>query len=308
MSSRYLRRWLISLLICGMIGMGLTVTGSAATTASDGITIDEVDFLVENIHPSFWAEATDPDSARLYFDFFIYVKDLKNVINQIKQVRVYDMYDSYWTLDLNDDIDLEEGDIGGYGRWNDGVMTENGSLLAVKNLRVEIITNNDELITKEFSIPEPGTIDSFGKSFVYCETYRGRITGDHTLALKLGIINSAKLSKNGFTAKFAVNDARVANGQFVFYDRNKDYVGETPFFLNKYSGEVIRSLNGGKNFNTSGSNTMQIETSQIQWDDGKGPADICYALLYLRDGRQFIGTANPTNFYFVSRSEMVEVK
>ncbi|MGE5582927.1 MAG: hypothetical protein ACM3X9_10385 [Bacillota bacterium] len=266
--------------------------------------ITKIDTHIENIHPSFWAGETNPNGPRLFYDFYIYIDNLRQNIRKIKEVRIENKYGTYWIIEHKHHQNLNKGYIGG-GLWYDSTISKNGAILTLKDMKAIITLTNKTTVEEPFSIPEPGALSPANIDFVYCETYRGKLTKAHSPALKLGIINSAALVDNTFTINFTINDQRVANGILKFYDQNKKYVGETDDFMNPVTGEVLEFLNDGKEFYTDErANTFRINDSQIYYEKGRHSSDAHYVELVLYDGAQFASSNNPDDYLYVSRSEL----
>lgn len=301
-----MRKWFKSAVLIGLlIILVFNVCGSVlfAADKKDEITITQIDYLIENIHPTYWAEYNS-DSERLFYNFFIYIDKLKEKIKKIKQVRIYNVYGTYWELDLQKELDLEEGYLGGICDFSDTLLTGNGSLLSLKDLKVSLLLNNGKKVEQIFSMAEPGSLNPV-KNFVYSETYRGKIAPDRILALKLGAIAAVERSGGQYSFRFTIDDARVSGGSLWLLNQAKNYIGETKKFVNPYSGEVTQFLNNGKAFYTNGTeNLYQCDESQLILEDGNKVTDIKYILLHLNDGAQYADSQDPANYNYDSISEL----
>lgn len=297
-------------LILFLLAFGATDFSAFATSHKCAdIEIISVDYLIENIHPSYWDGAFDPESPRLYFNIYISIKDLKENLNLLQEVRVYDMYNNFWTIDLPDQANLDLGYLGGMLFWYDKVLSKNSTLLTIKDLTIRITTTDGKIIKYPLSLAEPGAAKPSSTKFIFAEPYRGRTSDFHTPALKLGIIQSVILNEAEIKAKFTIEDPRVANGCFQFFDEDRHFIGESPRFINSYSGEFLASLNNGNVLHLNNmENLFTLALNEIEFTDGLSAADISYIQLLLTDGGQFAETNDPTNFYYTSRSEMIPVE
>ena len=267
------------------------------------ISITQIDYLIENIHPTYWAEY-NADSERLFYNFFIYIDKLKDKIKKIKQARIYNVYGTYWELNLEKELDLKEGYLGGICDFSDTLLTENGSLLALKDLKVEITLTSGRKVEQTFSIAEPGSMTPT-KGFIYSETYRGKITPDRVPALKLASIAAADRTNRRYRIRFSVNDSRVTGGSLWLLNQDKNYIGETKKFINPYSSEVSPFINDGKTFYTDGTeNRFECDESQLTLEEGNKAADIKYVLVHLNDGAQYADSQDPSNYNYDSISEL----
>lgn len=301
------RAKIIKLLLIGVLFLTVTTAAKAEPTLKDEIRVQRIDYLIENIHPSYWAK--NEESIQLFCNLFIYMDDLKNQLETIEQVAIFNKYNTKWELDLKKDFNLERGFLGGYLRLYDTILSQNSTLWSLSDLKLVFTLKNGKEVTKPFSIPVPGFAEPTAKSqYIYNENFRGRVLDSYVPALKMGVITSLEYRENAFKVSFTANDNRIANGYFAFYDKDKNYVGETPPFTNWYSGEVADFLNQGKRFDITGKiNNAEFGVASIQLGKRQKVSKIKYVQLCLTDGFQFAKSAVPNNYIYTSYSEMTPV-
>ena len=282
-------------------------TTSAYSALANPITISKVEYIIENIHPTFWGDKPDSSFPRLFYNFFIYINDFKNSINNVKEVGVEDPHGIYWVINLKKNTSY--GYIGGYVRFYNTALSETGSVLAMKNIKVIIITKDGQKIEYPISLPEPGKIETSEKSYLFVETYRGKLQNNYVQALKLGKISSAAIvDKNQLVLDFSIDDSRVFNGRVVLYDKKMNYLGESRQFIIPFSKEILSTLNKGDNFFVDNQiNHLTLNESQVAFEKGGKISKVKYINLWLTDGAQFADAENPDYFNYVSRSEIFEV-
>jgi hypothetical protein len=271
------------------------------------VIINRVDFVIENIDPSFWKGKPNPGTPRLYYNFFIYIADFENAFKQIKKVVVFDGVDDFWTIDHKEYNNKKHGYIGGYGRWYDTRMTPDGSLLTLKNFRAVITTIDGRENESKFSMPEPGsTIVS--KRYVFGETYPGPFTDEYAAALRIGkIINVNAVAKQSVTIDFLLDDERISNARFYFYDSKKSFIAQTDWVFNVRTKKALGALNNGQGLIVKGRNSVTFAWNDIYLEKGK-LTKTRYIVMDLKDGRQFIDATDPTNFYYSAMSASFETK
>jgi hypothetical protein len=290
----------------------LAVFGSAfwsVRAAEPGfpILIERVDFVIENIEPSFWEGKTNANTPRLYYNFFIYIANLESTYKQIKKVVVYDGTNDFWTINHKEYNNFKAGYIGGYGRWYDTKLAPDGSLLALKGFRAVVTTTDGRETELKFAIPEPGaTVAS--KRYLFGETFPGPFTDEYAPALRIGkISNVAAVEQQSVTIEFTLDDERIANARFYFYDSKKRYMGETAWVYNVQTKKTLSTLNNGQGLMVNGRNTVTFAWDDINMEHGK-LTKTRYIVVDLKDGRQFSDTKDPVNFYYSSMSASFEVK
>jgi len=301
---------LISLVLLSVL-WGVTCANMpvfADNSSKNSIEIESVDYKIENIHPRFWQGDFNPNDPRLYITFYIYIKNLENCINNIKKVEVFDSSDNPWTINLEQNTNESMLFIGGGTRFFDKMLSNTGAVLYLNNYRVVITTQENQKISKSFTICEPGQKEGSRKKYLFSEDYRGQKDDSYSEALKWGKIESA-LHRNGtFDIKFTVNDGRTINAKLEFYDKNKNFLGSTPWFINSFSKESSDSLNNGTKLYTDGQiNTIQVKDKEIEVEKFKKINKAKFIVLVTKDGKQHANSKNPADFNHESYSEPFEL-
>ncbi|HYH05242.1 MAG TPA: hypothetical protein VEC37_19290 [Bacillota bacterium] len=236
----------------------------AKTESQTELQIKKIDYLVENIPSSVFGE--DKRIPSLFFSIFIYIDDLRTQLSQIKRVYIVNKYDTEWELNLRKHVDLEEGYLGGYMRLFDELLSQNGSLLAIKDMKVVVELRNGKQIKKTFSIPTPGNLKPSSRvEFFYSPKYRGKRSETHIPVLQSGVIKNLEAVDHKFKCTFTVKDERITNGHIIFYDKKQNYLGQSLSFVNRLIDENADFVNEGVKFHTNGQlNAVSLSPSDIR--------------------------------------------
>lgn len=294
--------WLVGVLL---ISVGI-IPVQAKTERQTELQIKSIDYLVENIPPSFFGE--DKRIPSLFFSVFIYIDDLRAQLSQIKRVYILNKYQTQWEVNLRN-VNFEEGYLGGYLRFFDEFLSQNGSLIAIKDMEAVVELKNGKTVKKKFSIPAPGKLEPSSEvEFFYSPKYRGKCSHTYVSVLQAGVINDLEVVDHKFKFTFMVNDQRVTNGYFIVYDKKQNYLGQSLSFVNQYIDENADFVNNGVKFYNNGQlNTVSLSPSDIRMLNHKKISKIKYVQLCLTDGAQFKNTDKPGNYIHASYSEMVPV-
>lgn len=266
------------------------VVDAKPVAKKEAVIITKVYSLIENIHSTYWADAKESDSSVLYYNFFIYIDNLKENIRRIKDVSVYDKYGLLKKYDLEQEVDWEDGCIGRNGRVYDNQLSYSQSLILNEGFRVEVVTNDGMKQTKLFALSDPGTVQAVGAQYLYAESFRGPITADFKPAFKLGWITEVQLKKDGLDVYFTMSDPRVFNGCLRLMDKDKNCLAELDYFVQYPTGKLSTALNHGKAVHGDNRpNLYQLDFSRVKLEKGHRLSDVKYLMLILTDGKQFIG-------------------
>lgn len=263
----------------------LSSQNTKETTNQDNkkISIKKIEVLIDNIDSSFWKKKMEDQS--LYYNFYIYYNEPDLTANDIAFCNVSSVFDIKWTIDLNEYFNPESNYIGGIGRWYDSKISNNGSVLGIKDLKVSIKLKNNYILNYNLSLNGPDEYNSV-YSNVYNEDYKGEKNGSYISAIKRAkIINKEKL-ENSLKIEFSVDDIRVNTGEIWLYNKDNQYIGEARnSFINVYSREISDYLNNGKVLNTSGEvNIINLKRENIEYDNEKFKfEDINYTHVVLKD-------------------------
>lgn len=306
------RTLLLSLVWVSLVlGIGLPNSNVwGAEPAGNPIVIENVDYSIDNIHPGFWGGKFNPNTPRLVIAFYIYIKDLANCLGNIKDIKVYDANGlAPWAIPLQDNVDENMQFIGGGTNFYDETLSNNGTVLCLKDYRVEVQTKDGVKVAKTFTVYEPGKHEDTAKKYVYSEDYRGQKNDSYVEALQWGKIVSAVYQKGTFEVQFTVNDSRTANVKMQFLDKDKNYLGETRWLVNSFSKEVFASLNDGEQFYCDGQpNQVEIENNEILVQKSKNITKTKFVVLITKDGNQYSDAKDPSDFNFRAYSEPFELK
>lgn len=300
------------MLIQAIIAVVFLTAGMAPVWAeenSGNIKIKEVDYYLENIHPSYWDEGVMAKTS-LFLNVYLYIDDLKAKIDTIQNIVLCDNQGSVWKLNPKDYCNLELGYLGGSTRLYDVKMSQNASLLSIKDWKVILELKDGGKVERVFSIPAPGESQPNAKNeFAYTEKFRGAIGAGYIPALSLAKVSSKEYKNNHFKFTFSVKDRRVVNGSIVFLDKNKRYLGETVLFINGYTKENVDFVNDGQTFSNDGqTNTVHLLPADLRLEGKQKISKIKYLQVCLIDGGQFKNNQEQSNFYYQSLSELIPVK
>ena len=305
------RAWLSGLLAlaAGLSGCALLPPAPGTTLAADRSTagtkapvvIERVEAVFENIHPSFFAAGDANREARLFFSPWIYLTSDADLARLVREVRIHDPFGRFWALDARS-YSERGGYFGGWLRLRDTHLSDNGTMLALTDLRVEVVLRDGTVVAESVGFPEPNSRTRRAR-FLVTEEYRGTLTADHAFALERPRVMAASLSSGTLLVTFDPTDSRTANGEVILLSANREVVAQSLEFYNEISREGRLFLNDGLGLRSAGAaNTVRIPVAQLRSRDGVGPADARYLYVKIRDGAQFAFTADAGAHYHVSRS------
>ncbi|MFW6312716.1 MAG: hypothetical protein ACOC2N_02400 [Spirochaetota bacterium] len=270
------------------------------------VRIARVEGVYENIDPTFWS----PDSSRrdysLFLNLWVYLDVDPSSRVQPVDVRVYDWLNNFWTLELRD-VGYHSGEpIGGWIRLRDDYMSDNGSMLALRGMRVRVELTDGTTIEKPLAFPPPAasTVD---ERFLVSEDYRGELTRDHAFALERASVVSADLDQASLRVVFDSVDRRVTNGQILLLSADRELLAESEDFYNNVSREPRSILNGGTRLRTGEENWIAVDLRDLSWTREVAPSEIQYVYLKLRDGGQFAFTDRSASYLHLSRSRLFPI-
>ncbi|OHD14450.1 MAG: hypothetical protein A2086_09010 [Spirochaetes bacterium GWD1_27_9] len=250
------------------------------------LTIKKIETIIENIDYSYWNTSNSNNS--LYYNFYIYYNENDIEINDIEYCKLKDMNDRNWTINLNEYFDSEDKYIGGYFRFYDNDISNNGSVLMLKDLRI-IIKLKNNIVNYDLNIDSPTNPNNENSNseylFVYNEDYKGRINKNYIYAIKRSEILNKEKKENNIKIEFIIDDKRVKTGKIWFYNKENKYSAYSKtMFVNEYSGEIANFINNGKIFNTDGNiNILNIKNEEIQYKNNSKFEDITYCHIMLSD-------------------------
>lgn len=247
------------------------------------VAVKGVGWVVENMGEN----VVFSNTTGAYYNFWItYEGDV--TFEEIEYIKVTCLNGSedngvYWNIDLDKENFKEETKtIGGWYRyWN----SRNRNVLPIGRMEVELKTKNGIMAKYTKEIPAPGSISTNGKKYIYNSEDYSTNSEEYIPNLKRAIISSSTkdIVNKELVINYSVNDNRVYNGDIIFYDANKEYIGNTGMFLNVTTG-VIKV----ESFYTNGNNNLlKIKESAINFKTGKSISDIARMNIVLNDGKQY---------------------
>jgi hypothetical protein len=270
------------------------------------VRVTGVDALYENISPSFWPPGSAERGFSLFLNLWIHLDADAGFRGSIREVRVYDPFDNYWTLEAGIRAVREGEPVGGWLRLRDGFMSDNGSMLALRGMRLHIELSDGTLVTEPLAFPPPAS-STPNERFLVSETYRGELTADHAFALARAQIIAARLDADTIRAELGPVDRRATNGRLVLLSADRRVLAESPAFYNDVSREPRRFLNGGTRLRSDAPNIVSLPLSELVWVPGATPVEARYVYVKLRDGGQYAFTRQSESYLHLSRSELHEL-
>ncbi|HOJ78620.1 MAG TPA: hypothetical protein PLZ08_11195 [Bacillota bacterium] len=290
-----------------LLGCLILSVWSSNVAANTDIKISKIEYLVNSFHPSYFGLDEDSSVPRLFLNVYVTINNLNKNIKSIKEVKFTDSLDNSYVINLKEQTKNIKNDFIRIIYVNTK-LSEKSALLPTK-YKVTITTKDDQVIEEQFSVAEPGSNNANNKSYLYNEAYRGKVDKDYFQALKMGTIKAARIENKTITIDFLVNEPRAFNGLIVFFDKKRNYIGESRLFKTAFSGEILNSLNNGEGFYINNKNNQIILTeAQINFEKGKKLSSVKYVMLMLTDGAQYANSDKPDLYDYASRSPLFEVQ
>jgi len=271
------------------------------TVTSPVVEIREVVALYENVAPSFWHGSSARRNYRLFLNVWIELDLNRDAAEQVRDVRLHDPFGSHWPIPFDRARLGEQGTVGGWLRLYDTFMSDNGSMLPLRGMTLQVELADGTIVSRTVDVPPPASTTS-DERFLVTEEYRGDLTGDHVFAIERVPIRDASVRSGTLRVVFGPVDPRATNGRLVLLDEARELVGESPSFYNEISREPRAFLNDGTRFRSDEENVVDIAIGQVEWADGRSAADAVAVYVVLRDGAQFAFTARSGAYTHLSRS------
>lgn len=270
------------------------------------VVVDRVEALYENIAESFWAAGAPERSYSLFLNLWIYVDVAADYRATIETARVYDTFENFWTLVVDRDAIARGEPIGGWIRLRDNFMSDNGTMLALRGMRVVLELSDGTIVTEPLAFPPPAA-STPRERFLVSEEYRGELSGDHAFALARAEIRGVTLNAASIDVVLGPVDRRATNGQVVLLSDARDLVGESPEFFNDISREPRGFLNGGTRLRADEENVVRLSFNELVFVPGASISDARYVYVKLRDGGQYAFTGHSESYLHLSRSELFDL-
>lgn len=268
---------------------------------SPAVAVREVVVLYENIAPSFWADSGARRDYRLFLNVWMELDVEPGGERLVREIRLHDPFGSHWSVPFEREQLGEGGTAGGWLRLYDTFMSDNGSMLPLRGMTLQIELADGAIVSRRVDVPPPAAATP-DERFLVTEEYRGELTADHAFAVERASIHSASVRGGGVRVVFGPVDRRATNGRLVLLDSARELVGETPAFYNDISREPRAFLNDGSRFRHKEENVVDVAFRQMRWADGRSAADAAAVYVVLRDGAQFAFTARNGAYTHLSRS------
>lgn len=294
---------LYSLVLFSIFSCATTYGQEAADYQNEGINteyqIDSVEYVIENVHASFWrAPKKNLDEMETaYIDFYVnFEGDI--TAEDIFCITIYDCNGGSWKHE--DPIEIKENfretTSENYYKFSncwDSKCSKYGSCLLIGEYVAEVQLINGEVLEHPFEVSAPGMLDSNNFTHLYNEDFEFAFNPSPRFGpmLKRANVSSFVYDKSNkqMIVNFAINDSRVYTGEIDFYDFNKSYVGSLKSDLIE-DKTVTSVLNEGEVFYNNGKvNVVIFDKDDINFASGKSLDDIENVVIYLKDGFQFDG-------------------
>ncbi len=268
---------------------------------SPAVEIREVVALYENVAPSFWHGSSARRDYRLFLNVWIELGPSRDAAVQVRDVRLHDPFGSHWAIPFDQAGLGEQGTVGGWLRLYDTFMSDNGSMLPLRGMTLQVELADGTVVSRRLDVSPPASTTP-DERFLVTEEYRGVLTSDHVFAIERASIRSAAVRGGTLRVVFGPIDRRATNGRLVLLDEARELVGESPSFYNDISREPRAFLNDGTRLRHEEDNVVDIPIGQMEWADGRSAADAVAVYIILRDGAQFAFTGRSGAYTHLSRS------
>ena len=241
---------------------------------------------MENIDDSYWSDFSNKHSANI--GFLIYFEESELTAEYIEKVVITAPNDVYWNFDNPETIKnlfIE----GTFGRFYSLYQTDNSSIIPIGDYTFEVTYSNGRTVTKDLTVPAPGSTTVGTYAYAYTEDYTGTPGSNYIPLPKKANISSAinDTTDSEITVNFSIDDSKIYNGVLRFYDSAGNYITSTDYFVDWEDGTLSSILNGGYSLNTNGSNTVIVSYSDLEFDSDESGSDISFCHIILTDGKQY---------------------
>ncbi len=179
-----------------------------------------------------------------------------------------------------------------------------GEVIGLGTMTIELTTKTDTVWTVEYELGAPGAVDAAG--FTAAVSDGQSLSDGQTKLLGRGIVSAASVSGSGVDVDFAVDDARVFQGQLLFFDSDKQLIAFTDIAFTdeqqSWLNDAPLQVDGATNSATAKDNAWNAVT------DNPDATDARYVRVVLFDGDQLLATDAPRGaFLHSSISDLNEV-
>ena len=240
---------------------------------------NDVGWVFENIHPSYWTKSggTDP-GATAFRDFWVYAEDPDGQ-EDITYVCVTDSEGVNWLLE-DPDTGYSAYDAKGnfWGGWRGYYCSSEPHRIALGTYATVVRDSAGNEISRFDTFNGPGA--ALGYSFAYTENEAGGAGGKQMV--RRAAVFSASVSSVQLQVVFTVEDIRVFDGDVWLYDASANYIGWAKWFRTtvNWGGGIHNSV-------AQSGNTLEVPINDLEigahtWDEIKG------LHVVLTDGAQYM--------------------
>lgn len=296
-------------LLALVVGCALLPSSGAPRRPADApapVAVGRVVALYENIDPSFWPATSSRRGYRIFLNVWVELELEPRAEGLVEEIRLHDPFGSHWSIPFDRGELADRGGAGGWLRLFDTYMSDNGSMLPLRGMTLQVELSDGTVVSQRVDVPPPASTTP-DERFLVTEEYRGELTADHAFAIERASIRSAALRGGSVRVVFGPVDPRATNGRLVLLDGARELVGESPTFSNDISREPRAFLNDGSRLRSGEENVVELELEQMVWQAGRSADEAAFVYVLLRDGGQFAFTDRSGAYTHVSRSAPVEI-
>lgn len=296
-------------LLALVVGCALLPSSKATLRPTDApapVAVGGVVALYENIDPSFWSATSSRRGYRLFLNVWVDLELEPRAERLVEEIRLHDPFGSHWSVPFDPGGLADRGGAGGWLRLFDTYMSDNGSMLPLRGMTLQVELSDGTVVSQRVDVPPPASTTP-DERFLVTEEYRGELTAEHAFAIERASIRSAALRGGSVRVVFGPVDPRATNGRLLLLDGARELVGESPAFSNDISRESRAFLNDGSRLRSGEENVVELELEQMVWQAGRSADEAALVYVLLRDGGQFAFTDRSGAYTHASRSAPVEI-
>ncbi len=296
-------------LVAFVVGCALLPSSSAPLRPADApapVAVGGVVALYENIDPSFWPATSSRRGYRLFLNVWVDLELEPRAERLVEEIRLHDPFGSHWSIPFDRGGLADRGGAGGWLRLFDTYMSDNGSMLPLRGMTLQVELSDGTVASQRVDVPPPAS-STPDERFLVAEEYRGELTAEHAFAIERASIRSAALRGGSLRVVFGPVDPRATNGRLVLLDGARELVGESPTFSNDISREPRAFLNDGSRLRSGEENVVELGFERMVWQAGRSADEAAFVYVLLRDGGQFAFTDRSGAYTHASRSAPFEL-
>jgi hypothetical protein len=247
---------------------------------------NDVGWVFENIHPSFWTkDGGASPGATAFRNFWIHAEDPDGQ-EDITYVCVTDSENVDWVFeDAESGYSLYNDDGGFWGGWVRYFSSFSPYRIALGTHTTVVRDSREHEISRTDVFNGPGGTP--GYSFAYAAEEDAGAIGGTPLLARATALSGDWYNASHIEVRFTVTDTAVFDGYVWLYDSSANYVGWTDWF------HTMGAINN------AGANTFTIDFSDLDLGT-HDPSEIYGFHVVLTDGAQY--TQPPDDTYYDNRS------